>query len=87
MPPTVSVLLLTVTVRVPLIVTAPEPRLKFVVPVKEKLVFQFCGQLFSVTLAPLVLSSVLTPEMVNVFVPSALALRFSKPPGRIVGPL
>jgi len=74
-PPTVRSPPLTVTVRVALSVTAPVPRLRSLVPVKVKLLFQFCALLFvSVIAPPLVLLMVAAPEMVKAPVPRAVAL-------------
>ncbi len=88
-PPMVSVLALAVMVRVALMVTAPVPRLRSLVPVKVKLLFH-AWTLFveSVRLEPLVLSSVAAAlEIVRVPVPSADALlNLSVPPPLTVNP-
>ena len=82
MPPTVSVLLFTVTIRLLFIVTAPVLRFKALRPAKVKSPFQLCGlALVRVMAAPEVLSSA-PPVMVRVFptAPSAPAmLMFSVP--------
>src|SRR6202022_2213806 len=88
-PPTVRLLPLTVTVRLPPRVTAPVPRFRLWVPVKVKLPFQTCALLLeSVIALPVVLSmmALLPPAMVNVPVPSALALLIFSVPALIVVP-
>ena len=87
-PPTVSVLPLTVTVRLLLIVTRPAPRFKPEVPVNVKSPFQFWALLpLLVMAAPVALLKV-PPLSVNMPVPSAPALlMFRVPALRVTPPL
>ena len=93
LPPKVSVLLETVTVRAPFVVTAPVPRFRLLVPAKAKLPLRASALLVaSVTELPLVLSMV-PPVMVNVPVPMAEfvedvpeALMFRVPAESVVPP-
>ena len=85
-PPTVSVLPETVSVRLPVRVTAPVPRFRLFVPVKVKSPVQACA-LFpeSVTVEPVALSNV-PPARVSKPLPRAPALPTCKVPAESVKP-
>ena len=77
---------MTVTVRLLLMVTAPVPRLRSLVPAKVKSAFQFCALFVeSVIAAPLVLP-IVPPEIVNTPVPRAAALLMLSCPAESVVP-
>ena len=88
-PPTVRLLAFTVTVRLAPKVTAPVPRFKLCVPVKVKLPFQTWALLVESVIAPpvvLSMTALLLAAIVNVPVPSALALLIFSVPAVIVVP-
>ena len=87
-PPTVRLPPFTVTVRLALIVTAPVPRFRSLVPVKVKLPFQCCALLLLRVMAPPLVLSIVPPATVKVPVPGAAALlRLSVPPFSVRPPL
>ena len=87
-PPTVRLLLPTVTMRLAFMATAPVPILRAFAPRKETSAFQFCALLLvSVMAPPLVLSNA-PPAIVKFPVPMAVALLIlSCPPERVVLPV
>jgi len=93
-PPTVKVFPVTVTVGLAPSVTAPVPRFKEEEPVKAKLAFQCWALLFDSVIFPVEVLSMVPPAMVNVPVPSAVALLISRiapaskvtPPVKVLAP-
>ncbi len=87
-PPTVSVFAVVVTVGDVVNVTAPVPRLRLLVPMKVKLEAHVCALLLlSVIGLPEVLS-IVPPLIVNVPVPTAVALlMFSFPADSVIPPV
>ena len=78
----------TVTVRLLLMVTAPVPRLRSLLPAKVKSPLQFCALLVESVMAPPLVLPIVPPEIVKAPLPRAEALlRLSCPAESVVPPL